>query len=577
MSHGADERIGKSLEEGRSFLLDAGAGSGKTRSLCNALTRLRHAHEGTLLRTGRRIACITFTNVAADEVRQRIGDAPSVSVSTIHVFLWNVFGSHQRELRKALLVRNASLEPASHRRVDGVALEAAISTMTVSYSEMGANFLDGRIFHDDVLAMGRWMCEKYPRLVQLIAAKYPFILVDEYQDTSAAVVEILERVVDVPVPRAVVGLFGDKFQSIYHSGEQSGVGEIPTAFAEKLEIVKKPENWRCSRAVLAVLNRVRTDIEQVPGGECAEGVAAYVSVKGAAPEAVIEVARDLVQQRLGGPLEVGTEKILMLTHRLIAERLGYPTLLDIFKARGDRYRQDLITGTDARITFFRERLEPVLEAWERRDHLATLSALRAAGFELGKAGGRAATKAALDRLEGLATSGTVGGAVDWLGESALIDVPDLFEEATEQQAEAPESADVVGRDDRRERRRVFIDALRGLRYLEVRNFCRFFSEHTPYSTKHGAKGAEFDTVFVVLDDEGAKWFSDYSFGGYLSGEDETKKPKRYRQTRNLFYVCCSRAMRNLVVIDLGKRSALRSSGAGRLFGEDWVLEANGGS
>ena len=46
---------------------------------------------------------------------------------------------------------------------------------------------------------------------------------------------------------------------------------------------------------------------------------------------------------------------------------------------------------------------------------------------------------------------------------------------------------------------------------------------TPYATKHGVKGDEFDTVLVVLDAAGAAW-NFYSFDKYLSGADETAHP-----------------------------------------------------
>jgi DNA helicase-2/ATP-dependent DNA helicase PcrA len=110
-------------------------------------------------------------------------------------------------------------------------------------------------------------------------------------------------------------------------------------------------------------------------------------------------------------------------------------------------------------------------------------------------------------------------------------------------------------------------ALFGLPYQQVAAFARFFMTSTPFSTKHGVKGDEFDTVLVVLDDTGAAWNS-YSFDKYLSGADETANPGRAKRSRNVFYVCCSRARQRLAVIDLAGASAAKAARMRTLFGVD---------
>ena len=63
----ADDRILECLKTNKSFLLDAGAGSGKTSSLIQALNYIRTSERKRLVANARRVACITFTNVAKDE------------------------------------------------------------------------------------------------------------------------------------------------------------------------------------------------------------------------------------------------------------------------------------------------------------------------------------------------------------------------------------------------------------------------------------------------------------------------------------------------------------------------------
>ena len=97
--------------------------------------------------------------------------------------------------------------------------------------------------------------------------------------------------------------------------------------------------------------------------------------------------------------------------------------------------------------------------------------------------------------------------------------------------------------------------------------------HTPFATKHGVKGAEFDEVIVVLDDKGARW-TQYSFDKYLSMEDLKDKADRWKRTRNLFYVCCSRPKKRLAVIDLGARDGAKMENVRRLFGASNIITIN---
>lgn len=48
-----------------------------------------------------------------------------------------------------------------------------------------------RISHDTLLEYGYELVEKYPRMRQLIIDRYPYILIDEYQDTADIVVKIM--------------------------------------------------------------------------------------------------------------------------------------------------------------------------------------------------------------------------------------------------------------------------------------------------------------------------------------------------------------------------------------------------
>ena len=88
-----------------SFNMIAGAGSGKTTSLVKALNYLVTTKGQALKRQGQQIACITYTEIAANEIWNDVGNDPLVHVSTIHSFLWTVIRPFQNDIKKWVVER----------------------------------------------------------------------------------------------------------------------------------------------------------------------------------------------------------------------------------------------------------------------------------------------------------------------------------------------------------------------------------------------------------------------------------------------------------------------------------------
>jgi DNA helicase II / ATP-dependent DNA helicase PcrA len=85
---------------------------------------------------------------------------------------------------------------------------------------------------------------------------------------------------------------------------------------------------------------------------------------------------------------------------------------------------------------------------------------------------------------------------------------------------------------------------------------KYINEQSPFSTQQGIKGAEFERVLVVLDDDegthvqfsyekllGLKPLSDRDVANVRDGKETAVE-----RTRRLFYVCCTRALQDLVVV-----------------------------
>ncbi len=131
------------IDDRASFLVEAGAGSGKTFALVHGLKHILGSAREELERGGKRVACITYTNVAKDEIRDRIAADPLVLVGTIHEFLWSVIEPYQVELKQALIAHNAQAK----KPVDD--LVECLADVRVRYSDRGRKWAAGRVFHDE--------------------------------------------------------------------------------------------------------------------------------------------------------------------------------------------------------------------------------------------------------------------------------------------------------------------------------------------------------------------------------------------------------------------------------------------
>ena len=97
----ADDLIKKCLkmDNPKSFFMFAGAGSGKTRSLVKALNYINTSIGTTLLQSGRKVAVITYTNAASEEIKQRAQYNPLFEISTIHSFSWSLISAYTNDIR----------------------------------------------------------------------------------------------------------------------------------------------------------------------------------------------------------------------------------------------------------------------------------------------------------------------------------------------------------------------------------------------------------------------------------------------------------------------------------------------
>ncbi|HGC9395424.1 UvrD-helicase domain-containing protein [Streptococcus agalactiae] len=111
------------------------------------------------------------------------------------------------------------------------------------------------ISHDTLLLYCRNIITSQNLLKRLFSDRYPYVLVDEYQDTDEKVVDIIDSIRKFTICKKnfVVGFFGDTLQNIY----SSGVGKLPNK--EEYKSITKIFNRRSSNQIVELIEKIRND------------------------------------------------------------------------------------------------------------------------------------------------------------------------------------------------------------------------------------------------------------------------------------------------------------------------------
>jgi DNA helicase-2/ATP-dependent DNA helicase PcrA len=286
------------------FKVSAGPGAGKTYWLVNHLKNVLHNSE-KLLRT-RKIACITYTNIAVETILRRLGtSSEQVEVSTIHSFLYkNIvkpyatfisteFGLNVAEMygHDDIILSNYSFlqewkARTGQQRINDDKkvveafsklkwkLESGVLMIKTDYPVLigkypikNDSYLEykkmmwakGLIHHDDVLFFSIQITNKFPFVLNVLNAKFPYIFIDEFQDSNPIQVEIFRKLGNLD---SIIGVIGDVAQSIYKF-QGADYTQFQTFSLPEMKEYILNENHRSSNEIINTLNSIRTDIIQV--------------------------------------------------------------------------------------------------------------------------------------------------------------------------------------------------------------------------------------------------------------------------------------------------------------------------
>lgn len=364
------ESVIKAIDD--EFRISAGPGAGKTHWLISHISNV--VSNSTRLGNFGKVACITYTNIAADTINSRLGNSSQhTEVSTLHSFLYRHIikpyasflpseyelsfekidghDDHYVSLKRIndWLSNHKSKAKFKHpytinqlqklknnqdalsnwiRTIywsmeQGSNLELKCKSKEAYYSESGKRkYISNRIIdalsedlitykkifwrkgilhHDDILYFSYKLIEENPFILTVIKSKFPYIFIDEFQDTNPIQSKIISKLKEIGV---TVGVIGDKAQSIY--GFQ---GATPNDFDNFISPITTQytisQNRRSTSSIIDVLNYIREDIEQTP----------YRKENGALPQLLVGPIYDAYEYLKGN---LGGGEIKMISRNNIS-------------------------------------------------------------------------------------------------------------------------------------------------------------------------------------------------------------------------------------------------------------------
>src|SRR5438093_1473187 len=255
-------------------LVVAGPGAGKTFCL---IARINHLI-GTLGIAPERICAVTFTNRAAEEIAVRLKHtlrdrADGITRGTIHALclallrehadagsLRKGFGVADEQYQKVILgrlrvpleQRGPLLNRFSRHRVQAYELTADDARLYREYTAWLAhrNMLD----FDDLVTKAEELLRRRGDVADAIAARWDYLLVDEFQDVNAVQYDLLKR---LAAPHGNFFAVGDDEQSIF---TWTGADPYVLVRFSREYAIDRPivldKNCRCSRQIFETARRV---------------------------------------------------------------------------------------------------------------------------------------------------------------------------------------------------------------------------------------------------------------------------------------------------------------------------------
>lgn len=563
--HVDDEIINCFNEENKkSFFMFAGAGSGKTRSLVKLLSYLKDNRKEVLNNFSQKIAVITYTNAACDEILDRVDYDDVFQVQTIHSFLWECIKSFQIDIKKWIKneveneINELQQKCSNARTADSAAkiqdklenkrerLKRIESIKKFSYNPNGENLEYDSLNHSEVIKMGCDFIKNKQNMQKILVAKYPIILIDESQDTKKELVDALLDVYNNNKGNIVIGMFGDQMQRIYTDGKENLENDIP----EEWEKPTKVMNHRSAKRIVELANMIRKKSDthqQRYRSDAQEGFIRLFICSNDVNKGEIEKQITLKMETITGDKEWNNNyQSLILEHHMAAERLKFDGFFNpIYDV--EKFRTGILDGSLAEVSFFINIILPLLQSHKENNSFEEMKIIkkysklingenisevmeniRNATNELYKIFEECENPALMDILKAV-------------NNNNLFELPERLKSVLNDDDEA----DII------KLKEAFNQPL-----SEIIAYKDYITGTTGFGTHQGIKGLEFPRVMVILDDKSSKGFLfsyEKLFGVKEKSTTDIKNERENKdtsitRTNRLFYVACTRAMNSLAVL-----------------------------
>ena len=423
------------------------------------------------------------------------------------------------------------------------------------YNPNGDNLKANSLNHSDVIEIGTQMLQVNLLLQQIITQQYPFMLIDESQDTKSGLVDAFFEIQGNHLNDFTLGFIGDIKQRIYMDGKVGIKNIIP----KEWETPQKKINYRCAKRIVEVANKISVRIdgsEQEPRENAPQGYA-RLFLKQIQDDMDKEVIETQVRQKMRDVTHDegwNTDcKVLTLEHRMAAVRLGFAHFYDLF-AKIPKYNMSFLQGEMPEMSLFSKNLFPLLMKIKQNDEVGILNILKKSSPLLEAANDKDYVnilkdiKQIVDDIKNLdIKSLKVECVVELIKSNNLFKLPVILIEAFNREDEICEEDPLEVQ--------AWTKAMK-LPLSQLMAYDDYVNERTSYATHQGVKGLEFPRVMVLIDDNEAKGFL-FSYDKLfevspLSATDIKNhgegKENSIDRTARLFYVTCTRAKESLAIL-----------------------------
>lgn len=279
------------------FKLCAGPGAGKTRFLINHINNV--ITNSRRLTKVKKIACITYTNIGVETIIKRLDNAINeVEVTTIHGFLyrhvikpylWVINGEYDiplaevdghdeiiptysvikewKEITNQQYIRDDAALKKEFMSLQWIIQPDGDIVLKLKYPSKlrirNDSLIEYKkicwkkslISHDDILFLSYKILKANQRILDILRAKFPYIFIDEFQDTSPIQSDILKMIGE---KETVIGVIGDCGQSIF-SFQGADVQKFVEFNVNDGKLYKIENNYRSIEEIINVLNFVRNE------------------------------------------------------------------------------------------------------------------------------------------------------------------------------------------------------------------------------------------------------------------------------------------------------------------------------